>query len=865
MVAARVRSAGASSSSSSFAVMYLLVPLLLLISVAQQSFAASSGGSAAHFEPQVAALCDPGAAYHPQFMNDQGRWETDLKSKPTAGSSCMKDKMDILNYCKKVYPTRDITNIVEASHYLKVGGWCRLGATNPAKCKAARWVKPFRCLEGPFQSDALLVPEGCLFDHIHNQSHCWQFGRWNLTAGRACQERGLQLRSFAMLLPCGISLFSGVEFVCCPKHFNDISKTKKPIDLDLLKPESDLLAKDDDLLTGDGDATDEGLDDDDDDDEDDTEDLDEEDDEQEMADEPASNNGATDVDEDDIDDNTDEDEYDDAESQEDDDDDETADSNDPLDEGFGRWEEAVSSTRRPTTGAPTAAPPRSTTPPPPVTQRPSESPATQDPYFTHFDPRIEHQSFKDAQQRLEETHREKVTKVMKEWSELEERYQEMRAADPRGAAGFRKRMTTRFQAGVRALERAGAAEQRRLAALHQQRVLAHIAQRRRDALACYTKALADSPPNTHRVQKCLQKLLRALHKDRAHAIAHYRHLLAGGPEGAAAERPRTLERLVDIDRTVNHSLQMLRRYPELDAKIGQLMDDYVQALRSKDETPGSMLSMTPELEAAILDKYRIEVEHKIAEKERIKAEEKMRKEQRGRQRADIRQERHRVEAVLGKKMAGTFEQESLEDDDESLLVLPAEDTHQSTSSSTASSSSIPPSTLPASVATPTSQYMDRDIMSNTQESQEEPSPQPSSSSGPAAAVTVDDAAVQRLADEAAAASRAHPDPPPAHAMVHDIGHGEPGYSVRREVYGGGGVTHASHGLYLVVCVGVAALLGAAAIGVAVVRRRNAASPHAMGFVETGPCVPPTPEERHVANMQINGYENPTYKYFEVKE
>lgn len=88
-----------------------------------------------------------------------------------------------------------------------------------------------------------------------------------------------------------------------------------------------------------------------------------------------------------------------------------------------------------------------------------------------------------------------VTKVMKEWGELEERYQEMRAQDPRGAAGFRRRMTSRFQAGVRALERAGAAEQRRLAALHQQRVLAHIAQRRRDALACYTRALADVPPN----------------------------------------------------------------------------------------------------------------------------------------------------------------------------------------------------------------------------------------------------------------------------------------------------------------------------------------------------------------------------------
>lgn len=36
-------------------------------------------------------------------------------------------------------------------------------------------------------------------------------------------------------------------------------------------------------------------------------------------------------------------------------------------------------------------------------------------------------------------------------------------------------------------------------------------------------------------------------------------------------------------------------------------------------------------------------------------------------------------------------------------------------------------------------------------------------------------------------------------------------------------------------------------------------------VEQTGAVVPTPEERHVANMQINGYENPTYKYFEVKE
>lgn len=94
-----------------------------------------------------------------------------------------------------------------------------------------------------------------------------------------------------------------------------------------------------------------------------------------------------------------------------------------------------------------------------------------DPYFTHFDPHAEHQSYKvkvrqsrpiachldfiiifhpqDAQQRLEETHREKVTRVMKDWSDLEEKYQDMRLADPKSAQTFKQRMTARFQVSVR--------------------------------------------------------------------------------------------------------------------------------------------------------------------------------------------------------------------------------------------------------------------------------------------------------------------------------------------------------------------------------------------------------------------------------
>lgn len=48
---------------------------------------------------------------------------------------------------------------------------------------------------------------------------------------------------------------------------------------------------------------------------------------------------------------------------------------------------------------------------------------------------------------------------------------------------------------LQALEGEAVAERRRLAALHQQRVFAHLAQRRRTALSCYSRSLRDTPPS----------------------------------------------------------------------------------------------------------------------------------------------------------------------------------------------------------------------------------------------------------------------------------------------------------------------------------------------------------------------------------
>ncbi|XP_076662702.1 amyloid-beta-like protein isoform X3 [Andrena cerasifolii] len=650
-------------------------------------------------EPQVATLCEAGEVYLAQHMGEQGRWVSSADKK-----SCMTDKLEILEYCKKAYPKRDITNIVESSHYVRISGWYKPGRT---KCKLSRWVKPYRCLEGPFQSDALLVPEGCLFDHLHNQTKCWESHRWNATAADTCRERNMNLRSFAMLLPCGISLFSGVEFVCCPKHLKENVKPMKSINLPIPKgmdsdEDEDDLDDDDDL---DGDSNE------DDDSEADPEDV--------FSDQPD-------------DDESDEEYLDD------------------YDTTTSRLSTTISTTEKPKQDVTAMPLPVSTS-----TQQSPQSQSTPDPYLMHFDPRSEHQSYKQAQMRLEEVHKEKVTKVMKDWSDLEEKYQDIRAHDPVAADAFKRWMTARFQETVAALEESGAAEKHQLSAMHQQRVQEAVKQRNEEAMSCYTAALNETPPNMHRIQKCLQKLLRALHKDRHHTIAHYKHLLDSSLEQAQREKPATLEHLAEIDRITNQSLLMLER--------------------SKDETPGLLLAMTREAEAAILDKYQADVASKQQEKEHQKQLERARKEQRKAERGELRTE------------------QALQEENDS-------------------------------------------INDNKDAQQQQQPEQPS--------------AVAAMHSEGLVRA--------AHSMTHDISHSEPGYSVRREIY-----HRESRSVYFTLAFAGIALMAAAIVGVAVFKRRSARSPHSQGFIEVDQAA--TPEERHVANMQINGYENPTYKYFEVKE
>lgn len=84
---------------------------------------------------------------------------------------------------------------------------------------------------------------------------------------------------------------------------------------------------------------------------------------------------------------------------------------------------------------------------------------------------------------------------MKEWSELEEHYKTLHMEDPAGAEDFKRRMTMRFQETVQSVEAENEAEKHQLTALHQQRIVAHINEMKREAMTCYTRALSATQTN----------------------------------------------------------------------------------------------------------------------------------------------------------------------------------------------------------------------------------------------------------------------------------------------------------------------------------------------------------------------------------
>ncbi|XP_048396846.1 amyloid-beta precursor protein-like isoform X4 [Stegostoma tigrinum] len=371
-------------------------------------------------------------------------------------------------------------------------------------------VVPYRCLVGEFVSDALLVPDKCKFLHREKMDTCESHLYWHTVAKETCGDKIMNLHDFGMLLPCGIDEFRGVEFVCCP-----IPEENDKID------DSDMDDEDSDVWWG-GDDDDyaDGSD-------------------KIVEEQPIEDESEID-DDDELDGEESDDQYEDPTEH-------TTSSTTTTTEAI---EEVV---RVPTTAAST----------PDAVDKYLETPGDEN----------EHAYFQKAKERLEAKHRERMSKIMREWEEAERQAKNLPKAD-------KKAVIQRFQEMVESLEQEAASERQQLVETHMARVEAMLNDRRRIALENYLAALQADPPRPRHVLNALKKYIRAEQKDRQHTLKHFEHVRMVDPKKAAQIKSQVMTHLRVIDERMNQSLSLLYKVPSVAEEIQDEVDELLQKEQS---------------------------------------------------------------------------------------------------------------------------------------------------------------------------------------------------------------------------------------------------------------------------------------------
>ncbi|XP_072900937.1 amyloid beta (A4) precursor protein a isoform X1 [Hemitrygon akajei] len=543
--------------------MLLLAAALVLAPLCRALEVPTDGGAGLlAAEPQIAMFC---GKLNMHVNVQTGKWVSD----PSGTNSCFGTKEGILQYCQEVYPDLQITNVVEANQPVTIQNWCKKGRK---QCKGhPHIVVPYRCLVGEFVSDALLVPDKCKFLHREKMDTCESHLYWHTVAKETCGDKIMNVHDYGMLLPCGIDEFRGVEFVCCP-----IPEENDKIDSDIDEEDSDVWWGGDDADYADGGDK--------------------------VAEEQPVEEEEEEEEESDIDDEDDND-LDEVEDQYEDPTEHTTSSTTTTTEAIEEVVREVCSEQA-ETGPCRAMMPRwyfdvsegkcaqfiyggcggnrnnfdseeyclsvcnSVIP-----TTAASTPDAVDKYLETPGDENEHAYFQKAKERLEAKHRERMSKIMREWEEAERQAKNLPKAD-------KKAVIQRFQEMVESLEQEAASERQQLVETHMARVEAMLNDRRRIALENYLAALQADPPRPRHVLNALKKYSRAEQKDRQHTLKHFEHVRMVDPEKAAQIKSQVMTHLHVIDERMNQSLSLLYKVPSVAEEIQDEVDELLQKERN---------------------------------------------------------------------------------------------------------------------------------------------------------------------------------------------------------------------------------------------------------------------------------------------
>lgn len=481
-------------------------------------------------EPQIAMFCGRQLLH----MNLQtGQWEPD----PQGRQGCFKEPGEILSYCQEMYPALPISHIEESKRPVTIPAWCKKGWGH---CQTHPFiVLPYRCLEGEYVSEALLVPDRCRFLHQEQMDACESYVYWHNIAKEECTADNLELHSYGMLLPCG-DHFRGVEYVCCPGRGSSSGKgetEEREIPAGPQTFSSQTSGKLNSVTK--------------------------------VTAPTPSPSPDTDVDEAD----KEEEEVDEEEVEEEEEEEAIA-VKDPeeyeynIDSGpYPKLDYLDSSyyekSHKPTTSSPLLRGDSLTTP------RPTDG---VDVYFEKPVDDTEHANFLRAKTDLEERRMQRINEIMKEWAEADNQSKNLPKSE-------RQALNEHFQSVLQTLEEQVAGERQRLVETHLARVEAILNNNRRLALENYLTAVQSEPPQPERVLQALKRYMAAEQKDRRHTLRHYQHIVTVDPQKAEQMKFQVYTHLHVIEERMNQSLALLYKDPTLAEELHNDIQELVKAER----------------------------------------------------------------------------------------------------------------------------------------------------------------------------------------------------------------------------------------------------------------------------------------------
>ncbi|XP_038066157.1 amyloid-beta A4 protein-like isoform X7 [Patiria miniata] len=506
-------------------------------------------------------------------------------------------------------------------------------------------------------------------------------------------------------------------------------------------------------------------------------------------------------------------------------------------------------------------------------------PIPDDPYFHQLpEDEEERDAYEDAKQRLEEQEDHKRTQVMQQWQEAQDQYAALKKTDPKGAEAMKKGMMARFDDTMAELEISARNEHEQLRVVHQHRVSSRLSDQRTRAEQYFAESLRDEPPKTKKVLHALQKYSKAIQRDRQHVMNIYKHLVATDPARAELERPDTVRRLHDMDASLQDCLEMLQKAPEVYAEIQNKVENLLAASKSPEdiaflqsmETALSMATQTEDQDDTEEDEDEVDPQPEVIPLPPKKTAKKTKPVKAGVKKPVIAE----ILPPFGKVPSGRkvpdvpdlpmvvaqVEAEEPEEVEEPVAVkgeaLPAvkivsaeapETEEQQQQQPALEEQNAPPKKqLPIIAVKPLDQYRDDEVDSQTPQQ-----PEQEESASPAKPILV--AKKQPQKTQKAAASKMDKGtefrPKSSSSIDNSV-------SQKSLKYG------ATPALAFGLACGVLAVATVMVVAVVLVRRKARRVPVNHGFTEIDPNM--TVEQRHIAAMQANGYENPTYKYFEMQ-